>query len=600
METEANKEMGLEGFKRLFDLPDDVKNQIKDFKNKKTMIHIDFESFSEDKKKYKKLKFPSLNKEFDIEGTNSIEFEYMSKKFPYKNDICEKVLLFDEEKEREYLINIKRHHDNYGIISKDIENEEAYSLEIVFFFKDSIDSFGNIVLNNKKIESKENFQRTKRYNLINIDRNISIQLFDNYSDNKIGNLNKNELNDIFRSNNLLYNFIYGNNKKIGKIYYNKEEKEIEDFNEKEIELLKIINEIVPDEKIHPFDIQNSFKALKNEQNYIINKETEEQGNHLDDLNKKFKRIPFFLKYYDKNPSDEDIKIIRALSILNILLSFDYSEWGHYLYFLLNETQNIFQKKNYLNNKDKIMIFINYLSIIKLNPHGKQYKLESFYELNEDSYFVKSELFYREIISKLTDDSSLFFLYLQLDSGADLDYISANYFYKIKHISLTEIKMHFLTENFYPYFFTFWDDKKLLAWNDGKTQVKNYNVCIQIYGEYDYIGGKSLVDNTVKLTLIKFHEYAHTKFKGDYQLNISPRYLLIENLDYLDNKKKIEDESKIEDPDIIKFLGESGQAIDRYIFGDEMIINNIIYSRSKDLSQLLQITNYFSILGIKNF
>ena len=109
METETNKAMGLEGFKKLFDLPDDVKNQIKDFKNKKTMSHIEFESFSEDKKKYKKLKFPSLNKEFPIEeNTNSIEFEYINEKFPYKNDIYEKVILFDEEKEQEYLINYKK------------------------------------------------------------------------------------------------------------------------------------------------------------------------------------------------------------------------------------------------------------------------------------------------------------------------------------------------------------------------------------------------------------------------------------------------------------------------------------------------------------
>ena len=105
-------------------------------------------------------------------------------------------------------------------------------------------------------------------------------------------------------------------------------------------------------------------------------------------------------------------------------------------------------------------------------------------------------------------------------------------------------MHLLTENFYPYFFTFFWDKKLLAWNDGKTQIKNYNLNYKIYNDVDYFESKCLVNNIVKLTFIKFHEYAHTKFKGDYQLNISPRYLLMDNLDYLDNKKKIEDESKI--------------------------------------------------------
>ena len=528
METETNKEMGLEGFKKLFDLPDDVKNQIKDFKNKKTMIHIEFESFSEDKKKYKKLKFPSLNKEFPIEeNTNSIEFEYINEKFPYKNDIYEKVILFDEEKEQEYLINIKRHLDNYGIISKDIEDEEAFSLEIVFFFKDLKDCFGNIVINNKKIESKENFQKTKRYNLININQKNSMEIFDNYSDNKIGNRDKNFLNDLFSTNNLLYNFIYGNNKKIGKIFHSNQEKEIEDFSKREIELIKKINEIIQNEKISSTELVQKFMILRNQQNYYItNEDSKEQGNYLDDLNQKFDRIPFFLKYYEKNPTNEDVKIIRTLSILNIFSNVTRTEWCHSLRYFLKETQNILKKKDYLNNKDQIMILINYASIIKSElPEYKQYQFESFYELNEDSFFVKSELFYRKIISNLTDESSLFFLYLQLDSGSGLDFVSRNHFYKIKHISLTEIKMHLLTENFYPYFFTFIGDKKLLAWNDGKTQVKNYNLSYKIYSTEDFFECKFLVNNTVKLTIIKLHEYAHTKFKGDYKLKISPRYLL---------------------------------------------------------------------------
>ena len=544
METETNEAIGIEGFKKLFDLPGEVKNQIENFKNKKTMIHIEFESFSKDKKKYKKLKFPSLDKEFPIEE-NPIEFEYISDKFPYKNDIYEKVILLGEEKEQEYLINIKRHHDNYGIIYKDIENEKAYSLEIVFFFKDLNDSFENIVLNNKKIISKENFQKTKRYNLININLKNSIEIFDNYSDNKIGKLDPNDLKDLFSTNDLLYNFIYGNNKKIGKIFRNTQEKEMEDFNKKDIELLTKINEIVPDENLSSIEFINSFMTFKKEQNYIKNEDTKEQGNYLEDLNKKFDSIPFFLKYYDKNPTIEDFDIVRALSILNILLSFDPPEWIHSLKYFLKETGNIFIKKDYLNCKDKIMILINYVTIIKSDtPEYKRYQFESFYELNENSFLVKSELLYREIISKLTDESSLFFLYLQLDSSSGLDFVSANHFYKIKHISLTEIKMHLLTENFYPYFFTFFWDKKLLAWNDGKTQIKNYNLNYKIYDDVDYFESKCLVNNTVKLTFIKFHEYVHTKFKGDYQLNISPRYLLMDNLDYLDNKKKIEDESKI--------------------------------------------------------
>ena len=91
-----------------------------------------------------------------------------------------------------------------------------------------------------------------------------------------------------------------------------------------------------------------------------------------------------------------------------------------------------------------------------------------------------------------------------------------------------------------------------------------------------------------MTIIKFHEFAHTKFKGNYRLNISPRYLFIYNLDYLDNKKIISNENQnCYDEDIIEFIGESGQAIEKYIFGDEKIVNAIIYSKGIDLSQLYE-------------
>ena len=78
----------------------------------------------------------------------------------------------------------------------------------------------------------------------------------------------------------------------------------------------------------------------------------------------------------------------------------------------------------------------------------------------------------------------------------------------------------------------------------------------------------MVDNTVKATLIKLHEYAHTKFKGNYNLSISPRYLFTDNLDCLDNEKILKDLDKIDNEEIIEYLGESWQAIERYMFGDE--------------------------------
>ena len=78
-----------------------------------------------------------MNKEISIDDKNSLDFEYINNKFPYRSEIQEEIILFNEEKESKYLINIKRYHDNYYHFCNDVENSDkkTYSLEIVFFFK---------------------------------------------------------------------------------------------------------------------------------------------------------------------------------------------------------------------------------------------------------------------------------------------------------------------------------------------------------------------------------------------------------------------------------------------------------------------------------
>ena len=159
METTKKIEIGIEKFNKLFELKNELKIQIEDYNNKKTIINLGFINFSSDKKEFKKLRFSLINKEFLINEKNDIVFEYTNDKFPYKNEITEKIILYNEEKEEEYLINIKRHHENYYIICTDIENEKTYSLEVVFFFKELKDKFQNIIINNTKLVAKKIFQR---------------------------------------------------------------------------------------------------------------------------------------------------------------------------------------------------------------------------------------------------------------------------------------------------------------------------------------------------------------------------------------------------------------------------------------------------------
>ena len=590
METKEKDEIGIEGFKKIFELKDSIKKEIENYKNKKTMIHLNFKSFSKDKKKYKAIKFLSLNKEISIDEKNLLEFEYTKNKFQYDNEITEKIILLTDEKKQEYFINIKRHQDNYYNIFIEVENEQTFSLEVVFFFKNTKDSFENIIVNDTKIMSKEKFPKTIRYNLINISLANCIKLFDDYSDNKTAQLDKRQLNKLFNENSLLFNFINDNKKRIGKIFYIKQDKEIKDFNDEEKKILKEINAMNLNEKINSSQLIKNFSAFKESQNYV-DKDRNIKGNYLVDLNEKFNNLPSLRKYYNKNPTKEDIEIIRALSILNILLYYNQEEWAHYLKIFIRETEHIFKNKNYLNNKDKMMILINYLTIVKSRPDYNDYKYVSFYELNEDSFFIKSELFYREIISKLTEDSSLFFFFLQLYSGSDIDYITLNNCYKIKHVSLTEIKTFLLSEYFYPYFFIFHSDRDIMAWNDIKTQIKNYNINFKIYSEDEPPENEYLINNTIKLTLIKFNEYANTNNKGIFNLNNFPRLLLNDDLNYLEKKNKRNENKK---EDFIELFGDSEKEFFKYIFGDESIINNIIYSKGKDLGKL-----YNSELFIQN-
>ena len=82
-------------------------------------------------------------------------------------------------------------------------------------------------------------------------------------------------------------------------------------------------------------------SLKISQNYK-DKETNQERNYLTDLNWKFKSIPFFLKYYDKNPTNEELENIRGVSILNLLLYFNPEDWPNYISIFLNETNHIFK------------------------------------------------------------------------------------------------------------------------------------------------------------------------------------------------------------------------------------------------------------------
>ena len=524
-----------------------------------------------------------MNIEFPIIKGKDIVFEYKNNKEPYRSEIKEKIVLIGDKIQKTFLIIVKRHHENYYKIFNKIEKGRIYSLEIIFYMNGKTSSQNFIEIDNKKIETPEILEKTKRYNLINVNLNNSIQLYNKYADNKI-NIKNNIHNEAFKEPNLCYNFLYNDKKKIGKIFQIKEDKELDEFNKEEKEIINKVNNFIKSE-IFSHNFANDFQDFYDEYSYDIR---ENKGNKLKDLNDKFIKIPFFLKYYDKNPTNTDFEIVKVLCILNIFIDCDSEEKIDSIISFNNYTENIFtQYKKYLSNKDKIMILLNYLTAIKNIKNGDyNYRFKLFYEMNEDSSYIRSELLYRDIISKLTKDSNLFFLYLQLNSGSEIDYMTGKSFYKIKHISLIELKAHLLTEYFYPYFFVYGGNIETFAWNSNNAQVKNYNLCI--FSHRDNLDKKFYVSDTVKLTLLKLYEYGHNKFKGNNSLQFSPRYLYNNNLEYNDNIKLIKKEIRYGNILINDFIGESGKAVELYIFENEKISDNILISHSKDLSKLYNV------------
>jgi hypothetical protein len=146
--------IGEKRFNEIFQLDENLKKEINDYKSKKTMIHFIFFEIS-NKTKYEILKFPSINKELEIISNKTISLEYKNDKYPYKSTITEKICLIKGKIEDDYLITIKKHHDNYyyintDLFSKDVNDVNCYSLELIFFFKDVLNSINYIKINDRE------------------------------------------------------------------------------------------------------------------------------------------------------------------------------------------------------------------------------------------------------------------------------------------------------------------------------------------------------------------------------------------------------------------------------------------------------------------
>ena len=589
--------------RNLFNLDKNLEREMNSFRTKQTILYFHFTRYSNDNKSYKVIYLPSQEKTYNIKG-NELIIDYKDTRYPFKYNVAEEITLFDKDAQKSFIIVVNKFVENHYNVILDInENKKTFSLEIIIYskIKKCLEEINK--LQSLKNYFKENYlQNILRLNIIN----ASVEdLCDIYSMN-MEKEEKLKINEDFFSDfeeNLLINLIYAKNEKLAfrRIFKNTKEKILLNFTQHEMKLLKeLYNNVIkkylkanPDDPINRKNMYNKFVEFDKNHGYssTINEDNNKETGIKSDLrliNSKFSYYPFYILIFDKKRiSREELDITEYLCYLNLIL-LDDKKFLDRIYSLNEQKNKIFNKYSYLTNKDKSLILINLLKNEKKNKSNYQFR--SFYDLPEHSPYIQSELFFRKTISKLNDNSSLSFLFLQLNSGSGEDYLDKEEYYKIRMIPLIEIKYLLLKKFFYTYFFTYDSNNNIMALNNVSSLIISFNESADIgYSMPQKLAEFSSINNTIKLAFLKFHENAPIKFEGNFNDKIDHRYLLDDNFEIINNRYR--KNSNINSLN----AGESGNALDYFIFKDYLTLDKLMKSK-EDLSPL----NDISLLTQENF
>ena len=598
--------IGKQRFTELFSIKEPLKSEMKNFFSKKTKIFLHLINIynNDPKDLYNKIIINSAHQEFiinNIKKDSIISFDYEDKLYPYKSNINEEIVLLGKNNKKIiFIISIKKNSENHFNIILNETNELTFSLEIIYCSKNK-DLFPEYLkIENEKIYSHEisNYKYLKRFNIVNIPKNYVSDIYSYGIENDEKMEEKNKFNRIVNTN-LLFNFILFENKKAQsrRVFVNEKEKTLETFRDNEYDMInKFYKEVIYKHldkngllNNNLTDFIQDFNKFENNYNYedIFDKTTNEKYviSDLRNLNIKFNRTPFYILYYNKIELKEEIlAFIEYLFYLHIIIK-DYQNC------IANINELIIFKNKFLNNdkelsnKDKVMILVSYM-IQELDDNKINIALKKYYDLLEQSPYVQSELLFRKIISDLNENSSLYFIYLQLNSGCGVDLLSYTRYYKIKDIPLIGIKNHILNDHFCPYFFSYESFNKIIGTNICQTLIKSYNEKNKLgYRSSCTLGTTPNKDDTIKLLSLKFHEYVHSEFNKNLYAEISPIYVMDENFNIFDNEKKIKPKEEL-----LYNEGELGKTVEYYIFQDVDAIRKIVKSEY-NLSELNNIELY---------
>ena len=439
-----------------------------------------------------------------------------------KSDFTDYVTLSNSNSIKSFLITINLRQENYYQTFLDSLNN-TNATEVVFYSKDNIpESLSAKHLKLKNLEINE-IPGIKRFYAINIDVNEVKSMYNHYASNKM------ESSQIIKTD-IFINLIKNKNIIIGRVFEQTIDKLNDDFNADELKFLKKIEKEILKKKLFPF-IQSSKNEIYPEKEKEVIKCYESflsKNNNKklqSDINKKMLNICFFLRYFYNEPTNEDFKIIERIIFLDFLK--DKKIVKAYKYII--QKKEIFNRPFEFSLKEKIFISLNIALNLNKDIDAKLLKL---YSLPKTSPYVQSEFFYRDIILNLGYKSSLYFFYLQLNSNWGYDIISSNSWFKIKKIQLIEIQNHLLSD-FSPFFFVY-NSLSKVVFSNPQTLIKAYNENYNIgYLYFDNFAETKSINNTIKLTFVKIHEESHFKYKGEFNMKYSGRYLLNNDLNVID-------------------------------------------------------------------
>ena len=555
------------------DIGEDLKNEIQTILQKKTKVIFSFinlgtgECYDEIKCEWLKTtietKLNFYTSEIDDKGNDGKESYYI------KTLISQKVQVIKNTQKKEFTLDIYLHQINHFNIILDINKNESYSLDIVYYSNDNILLPRKLYFEEKELLLDDfGLEHMRRNCLINIDKYSLINFI-----NVLSKLNIDAKNQIFESedNNMLFNIrILSKDKCESSLFLNEKKKEAFKLTKTQIGLLNNFHKEITEKYIGRYkycnidNIPNSIKnefldvlkdfTIKNDSNNINNLN---QKKNKDDNNLNEEKILLINEDYifrNKNsymPKETNMlnlnleEIEKNINLLNFGCLVDDLEMVEKICFLsisLNSEDplpsiisfNYFKNKTFekypdFSNKEKIKILCCIKShVMKEIP--QKLELQKMIDLPEFSPYLQGELMFRNIIKNLTIKSKINFIFLQLNSGSGYDFIKKDTCYKIKMIPLIIIKSHLLTK-YDDYFFRYSNiSSNEPAFFESNSQIISINE-IKVFNREDIVF-KENEDNSIKICIIQFLEKGrHKKYWKKVE---SPRYLIKADLELNDN------------------------------------------------------------------